>query len=180
LIGHGSEGEKTNLSINLFLLEKLLNSIPEHADKALGWESDVLWDGQEVVNLLDRVNLALADKLVAHSKGWSGSSDEKSVVEESVKTTDVGGFALNNKSFVLLPELLTGEGSDKADDKTVFHHDLVHIKRVVLGLGLTENLDDITERLLHSLNALLQAQLLEFSWGIDLVVLLRGRGRRGG
>lgn len=69
LVSQRSERQESNLSINL-INAKGLDSLLEHLDESPGWESGVSWHGQQVVNLLDGVNLAGADELVAD--GQSG------------------------------------------------------------------------------------------------------------
>jgi hypothetical protein len=155
LVGEGSERKETNLSVNGLLLEKPLDGIPEHADEVLGWESDVLGNGQKIVNLLNGIHTAVADQFVAHGKRWSSSSDKKGIVEEGVEATGVVALSFNDKGFVDLPELLPWEGADETDDKAILHHDLVDIKGVGLGPGLTESLDNIVESSLHTLLTLL-------------------------
>jgi hypothetical protein len=100
LVGEGSKGQKSNLSVSLGSSNDSFNGLPEHTDELFGWESGVLWHGQEVVNLLDGVNLAGSDQMVADSESRGSSGDEEGIVEEGVKSSGVGGLAFNHQRCV--------------------------------------------------------------------------------
>lgn len=174
LVGQRSKGQQTNLSVNL-VSSNLLDGVLEHGDEGLGGESGVLWDSQEVVDLLDGVDAVVADKRVADGEGRGGSGNQESVVVQSVQTTGVGAFSFLDQRDIDSGQFVLGEGSDQSDDGAVFLHDAVDVKGLVVWLVLTEDDDDITEELLQTLSTLLLVHVVEFHGGHDLVNFFRGR-----
>lgn len=85
------------------------------------------------------------DKASGDSERWSGSSDEKGAVAESVESSSVGGVSFLSDSVVQVVEGSLGESSDESDDGPELLHDLVGVDGLLLGLGLSEDLVQFSE-----------------------------------
>lgn len=159
------------MTVNAILGSDSLDGFLEHLDELPGWESGVSGNSEQVVDLLDGVDLAFSDQIVADSESWGSSGDEESVEEEGDQSAGVGALALNHDRGVHLLQLFFRDGSNQSDDGPVLFHDFAHVQWSISWAGGAEHGDDISEHFLGTFGTVVNRQLGEFKRGEDLVEL---------
>jgi hypothetical protein len=168
LVGDGSKGQESNLSVDGSLLIQTDHGLLEHPDEGLSGVTDVGWEGDEVVQDLAMSDILGTNQLVNSHQSRGVSRDEESIVEKSVESGLVVAAALLGKLVVQVQQSPGGEGADEVDNGPVLGHDFVHVQCLRAGAGLLKHLDSVAQEFLHAFHALAFIHLFEDEGNVHL------------